>query len=420
MPEYVIWLLAIGAVAFLAGAALLTLARRADRRNYTIQKATPLPLALVNERDDVWLRGRAECNAPVAAPHFGFACLHYRYELEERVRRTHTDSKGRTHTSYEWKTRQRASESAVFHLREGDLAIEVDGPRADFRDLQTRIERIGDWRHTVYYLPVPATVSAVGSVSERRERLEPYEDIPLVVTPKPRDEFVRAAERAETLMRGAGFTLVWLGGSCGLYGAFDLLGWPVATGAAFRAEILAAALGAGTALFAVVWAAYIYNTLVTYAVRVENAWRQVDVDLKMRYTLIPQLLGAVKGFTDHEHGLLERLAALRGEALAGGTASKIAAEGRLAGALGRLVAVAEKYPNLKSQPLVEKLMRELTAIEEKIAHGRTVYNESVREYNENVLCFPRMILARAFGFGTRGFFEIAGPEREAVEARLAP
>jgi len=258
-------------------------------------------------------------------------------------------------------------------------------------------------------MPYPADLSAVGSVSEKKERLEPYANIPLIVTPKAREDFIRSAERAETIMRFFGFLLLWAGAGAASYGLFDRYSWPVATEGAFAWETLAAAAGAATALFVPVWALYIHNTFVAYSLRVENAWRQIDVDLKMRYDLIPNLVDATKGYLQHEKVLLERLAAVRTEAVSGGREGKIAAEGRAAGAVASLSAVIERYPELKSQPVVVKLDREMKAIEEKIAHGRTVYNEAVREYNDNVMSFPRMLLARLGGFKPHGFFD-AGPE----------
>jgi len=414
IPEHILCLWIGGGIGFLLGLILLWLARAADRKNYIIQRATPMPLSLVNERDDVWLRGRAECDQPLSAPHFDFSCIYFAYKLEERVRRTRVTKKG-TQTYYTWETRERSSGAADFRLRDGEETIDIDGTGADFRDLESRTERLGSWRHSVSYMPYPTDLSAVGSVSERRERLESYANIPLIVTRKTREEFVKAAELRESLMRFFGFLLVWAGAGAGLYGLFDYLSWPKATSGRFAWETLAAGAGAGTGVFAPIWAVYIYNTFLAYSVRVENAWRQIDVDLKMRYDLVPNLVAAVKGYLKHEKSLLERLATIRSEAISGGRAGRIAAEGRAAKAVLDVTAVVERYPDLKSQPVVARLMRELTALEEKIAHGRSTYNEAVREYNENVMCFPRSLIARAAGFKAHGFFQVGSAEdREPV------
>ena len=409
-PGYIYGLWIGGGIGFVVGAVLLAVARAADRKNYIIQKATPMPLSLVNERDDVWLRGRAECDQPLAAPHFGLSCLYFEYKLEEHVRRTRMKD-GKTETYYTWETRDRKSGAAAFRLRQEELAIEIDGSKGELKNLKSDSQRLGSWRHSLQYLPYPADISAVGSVSEKKERLEPYADIPLMVTTLPRDEFVKKAEGAESIMRGIGFFLIWAGAVAMFYGLFDHMGCPVATGQAFQAATLVTAAVAATLVFIPVWALYIYNTFVTYNIRVENAWRQVDVDLKMRYDLIPQLVAAAKGYLDYEKEVLEQVTQLRTQAVAGGVAEKIDIEDEVAPAVQRLTLLVENYPDLKAQPTLDKLNRELKAIEEKIAHGRGIYNEAVREYNDNVQCFPRGLLAQACGFGAKTYFEAVGAER---------
>lgn len=410
-PEYLYWLWIGGGAGFLVGIGLLAWARAADRKNYIIQRATPLPLSLINERDDVWLRGRAECDAPVVAPHFGTRCVYYSYKLEEHVRKTRRTKKG-TETYYTWETRETSSEAALFRLRQDELSIEIDGAQAEFKDLKSQSERQGNWRHSLSYLPCPCEASAVGSVSEKKQRLEPHGNIPLIITPKTRGEFIKSAEFAERLMRSFGFFLFWAGAGTGFYGLFDYFGWPFKTAGRLRVETLLASAGAAIAVFLPVWALYVFNTFVTYRMRVRNAWRQIDVDMKMRYDLIPRLASAARGYMEHEKDVLERLTQLRGQAVAGDAETKKDVEGRVVDSLRRMAVIVEKYPDLKSQPLVERLMREMRAIEEKIAHGRTIYNEAVREYNENVQVFPRVLLARLGGFRHISYFEAIGPERE--------
>lgn len=406
MEPYVTWTLSLGGAALAGGLALLAWARRKDRENYVVEKATPMPVALVSDRDDAWVRGEPRCPSPVVPPHFGTPCLHYEYLLEERVMRTRTGPKGRVSVHHEWVTRDRRSDTALFEIAEGDAAIGIDVSRARFTDMRKAVERMGSFRHTLRYLAAGDEVSAVGSVSEGRALMEPFGEVPLIVTPLTRDEYVRAAERAETIMRFFGFVLVFLGGMAVSYGLFDHVSWPAATGGEFSPRTLAAAFLAGLTLHAAVWAVYVYNTFVTYGVRVENAWRQVDVDLKMRSSLVPDLVSAVRGALAQEKDVLEHLTALRGEALRheGDRARRLRAEGEVSSSVARLVAVVEKTPRLSTQPVVAKLMDQLTAAEERLAHGRRVYNEAVQEYNANVLALPRGLLARACGFGPKGFF----------------
>ncbi|MBN1808312.1 MAG: LemA family protein [Planctomycetes bacterium] len=410
VAEHMIWLWVGGGIAFLAGSVLLALARAADRRNYIVQRATPLPLDLVNERDDVWLRGDALSDSPVSAPHFPGAFLVYRYKLEEHVRRTRRTKNG-TETYYTWETRETSSGAAVFRLEQGELSIAIDGSAADFKDLLHKTDRIGSWRHSLSYLPCPCTVSAVGSVGDGKQVLEPYQNIPLMVTPKERKDFIRDAERAETLMRFFGFLLFWLGLAAAAYGLFDFTSWPARTSGRFHPAALAAAASLASALFLPVWLIYVFNTFVAYRVRVQNAWRQVDVDIKMRWDLVPQLVSTVKGYMKHEQDVLEKLTSMRGQGASGDTARKIAMEAGVLGLLLKFNVVVEKYPDLKASLPVQRLMRELRAIEEKIAHGRLIYNEAVTEYNQNVLVFPRGLVARVFGFTEMPVFSAGSDER---------
>lgn len=271
-------------------------------------------------------------------------------------------------------------------------------------------DRIGDWRHSLAY---PTDISAVGSVSEKKARLEPYQNIPLLITPKTRDDYLQSAESKEKTLRGFGLILLLVGTTAVFYGLWDHTSWPMPTHHRFQWPTLGAAFLPALAIFTPFWALHVYNSFVTYSVRADNAWRQVDVDLKMRYDLIPQLVSVTKAYLKHERNLLERIAALRAEAAGGDAAKKIGVEGIMVQGLQKLAAVVEKYPELGSQPMTAKLMRELTALAEKIAHGRTVYNEAATEYNNNVQSFPRVLIAGRCGFTPRPLFDALGSKREA-------
>jgi LemA protein len=404
--------LLIGGVLVLAALGFLAAARAADRKNYIIERATPLPLSLVNERDDVWLRGVGECDAPVAPPHFDLPCLYYDYTLEERVRKTRHTKKG-TETHYTWETRDARSEATTFRLKQDDLSVEIDGATATYRDLPSESDTEGSWRHSLSYLPCPCEISALGSIGEKKARLEAFGNIPLMVTTRTREEFVRSAESKEKVLRFFGFALAFLGPGLAAYGLVDYAGWPVPPGSGFSAGRLVAAAIPALGVFGPLWLLYLYNSLVTYQVRVANAWRQVDVDLKMRYDLIPQLVTTAQAYMTHERELLEHLTRLRGAAMAGGAAAKVSAEGEVVGILRQLGVVVERYPDLKAQPAIAAIARELRAIEEKVAHGRGIYNEAATEYNDTVQSFPHALLASLCGFAPQPLFRVdEAAERE--------
>ena len=157
-----------------------------------------------------------------------------------------------------------------------------------------------------------------------------------------------------------------------------------------------------------------YNRLVRLRNRVENAWAQVDVQLKRRYDLIPNLVETVKGYASHERETFEAVTNARAAAQsATGPAEQGAAEGLLSAALGRLIAVAEAYPELQADENFRQLQEELAQTENRIAVSRQVYNDTVLTYNTAIQTVPGVFFAGPLGFSKRDFFEVEGEAREA-------
>jgi LemA protein len=158
----------------------------------------------------------------------------------------------------------------------------------------------------------------------------------------------------------------------------------------------------------------LYNRLVTFRNRVDNAWAQVDVQLKRRYDLIPNLVETVKGYAAHERGTFEAVTNARTRAQAAqGPAEQGAAEGILSQALGRLFAVAEAYPELQADENFRQLQDELAQTENRIAVSRQVYNDTVLTYNNAIQTVPGVLVAGPFGFAKKDFFEVEEAAREA-------
>src|SRR3954451_6372616 len=150
-----------------------------------------------------------------------------------------------------------------------------------------------------------------------------------------------------------------------------------------------------------------YNSLVAKRNRAENAWAQVDVQLRRRHDLIPNLVETVKGYAAHEQGTFNAVTEARASAQqAEGPAAQAQAETALSGALGRLLAVAEAYPALRATENFQQLQAELGGTENKIATSRQVYNDTVLTYNNAVQQLPSNLIANAFHFETREYFEI--------------
>jgi LemA protein len=168
-------------------------------------------------------------------------------------------------------------------------------------------------------------------------------------------------------------------------------------------------------LLLVFWVIALYNRLVRSRNRVDNSWAQIEVQLKRRHDLIPNLIETVKGYAAHERGTFEAVTQARTAAQqAQGPAAAAQAEGILSQALGRLFAVAEAYPDLKASQNFLELQGQLSDTEDKIAVSRQVYNDTVLTFNNAIQTFPSVVIANSFGFSKREFFEVEDAGDRAV------
>jgi len=166
---------------------------------------------------------------------------------------------------------------------------------------------------------------------------------------------------------------------------------------------------------AAAWAIFIYNGLVSRRNHVDNAWKQIDVQLKRRHDLIPNLVATVKGAMEFERETLEKVMAARSRAVsATGVAESVTAENGLSGSLGRLFAVMENYPQLKSNENILRLQEDLSTTENQIGFARQHYNDSVTDYNTRQQTFPANLIAGFFAFQPAELFHVIAEEEKAV------
>ena len=162
------------------------------------------------------------------------------------------------------------------------------------------------------------------------------------------------------------------------------------------------------------WAMTVYNGLVSLRQRVNQAFADIDVQLRQRHDLIPNLVETVKGYAAHERGTLDEVVKARNAAInAQGPAQQAAAENMLSGALRQLFALSEAYPDLKANANFQQLQAELTDLENKIAAARRFFNSAVQEYNTGIQRFPAALFAGAMGFAPKDFFDL-GEDRKTV------
>ena len=163
----------------------------------------------------------------------------------------------------------------------------------------------------------------------------------------------------------------------------------------------------------------LYNRLVRLRNRTENAWSQVDVQLRRRYDLIPNLVETVKGYAAHERATFEEVTEARTRAQqASGVTQQADAENALTAAIGRLFAVAEAYPELRASENFQRLQGDLTDTESRIAVSRQVYNDTVLTYDNAIQTVPASLVAGLFGFDSKPYFEVEEPVREAPQVHF--
>jgi len=168
-----------------------------------------------------------------------------------------------------------------------------------------------------------------------------------------------------------------------------------------------------------IFAIFTYNRLVALSQAWKRAFADIDVQLKQRHDLVPNLVETVKGYAAHESGVFDRVTQARASAMrASSVGDKAAAEGALSGALGNLMAVAENYPQLKANENFKQLQDELADLENKIAAARRFLNNAVAEYNAGIQQFPAVMFAGMFGFSAAQMFELDAAEK--AEASVAP
>ena len=173
----------------------------------------------------------------------------------------------------------------------------------------------------------------------------------------------------------------------------------------------------GIVVVLILWFVFIFNGLVRLRNQVKNAWAQIDVQLKRRHDLIPNLVETVKGYKDFERATLEAVTKARNvaqQAIGQGVGAQAKAEGELSGALTRLLAVVERYPDLKANQNFLALQEQLTSTENKISFSRQFYNDSVLNYNNKTQMFPSNIVAAMTGFKQGEFFEVEKAEEREV------
>lgn len=379
---------ALVATGLLLGWLFATWLRKQDHHTFVLARAPRLPVRALAVHDDAWIRGEVRSEAPLQCPWFDVACVAYSYSIEVKVTRTITvtgsDGKVRTETRTEWETEHHESEARDFDLDDG-ASVRVRLTKGDNEAMESTDHDYehGSRRHSASYLPLGATVSVLGVLLEDRT-FGPLREVPLLVTRRLPNERVRTSAKSEGWLFFAALFFAFAGGFGGAAVAL----------AASRAEDWLTAIAIGLLPLFVQWWLLTHNRLLRLRQQVRTAQRQIDVDLAVRFDLVPNLVAVVRAASSHERELLERTASLRSR---GSTDANVRAEPEALATVRQVLLLHERYPALRSDTLYADLHRRLWAVEEKIAHSRSFYDDVVTEWNDRIAHFPSLLVARANG-----------------------
>lgn len=373
----------VAAVGILLGWLFATLLRRQDHQTFVLARAPQLPIRALAAHDDAWLRGVVVCAQPLTCPWFEMACVAYSYRIEREVKKTRRDDKGNTVTETSWETVHSDQRAVEFELDDGErLRVALPQGRNEAMQSFGQDYETSTLRHSASALPVGATVSVLGVLRDDRT-FGPLAEVPLLVTAQTRDQRVQSSARSEGWLFGLALFCPF----AAVAGAAAML-----LQASGPSWLLAIAIGFGVTLPQ--WWLLTFNRLVRLRQQVHTAQRQIDVDLAVRFDLVPNLVAVVRGAAAHERELLERLGAIR----AGKDVdANVRAEASTLAVTRQILLLHERYPNLRSDALYRDLHERLWAIEEKVAHSRSFYNRVVTEWNDRIAKFPSSLVARSRG-----------------------
>jgi hypothetical protein len=426
----------------LAGVVLGYVSMRMARKLRQIRD-TPTSKAAGVFIGDVELKGTAESDHPLTSYLAEARCVYYTWCIEEHWRRTrtesYTDSKGnrRTRTVVEtgWDTVASGGEQMPFYLLDdsGHILIRPDGMDVEGTSVFS-FECTS--RHPLYYGKGPPD-GVRGSTEDRRfteQAIPIHAGIFVMGVARERSDVVAAeiayagnarfslvTMRSEDSVASGYAAKAWIAGVFGAIAAVAGVAIHAGVHNAPEAELVlrsVAALGGYLAVVALLWAVMTLNTLLALRQRVRRGWANIDVELKRRADLIPNLAESVKGVRGHERETQELLARMRSQFSIAPQAVREGAAG-VEGLAPSVVALSERYPALKASENFLALQHELVRTESRIALARTYYNGMVTAFNARIAVFPHSVLASLGGLRPFAFFEATGLEREAVRVDFA-
>lgn len=391
MEQIAVIVVGIGLV---LGAVLSAALRRQDHRTFVFGRAPALPIRALTTHDDAWLRGTLHCQRPLHCPWFDVDCVAYRYAIEVERTQTYKDSEGKTQTRTYWQSVHSESDVVPCELDDGERIL-LALPEAELEALSTLGQdyETSRRRHSASVLRVGETVSALGVYREDGS-FGPLKKVPLLVTYQTREQRVASSASSENWLFFFALLLP--------YASVTVASALLRDAQVWQDWLVPAAIG--LSVLVPQWWLLTYNRLVRLRQQVLGAEKQVSIELAMRKDLVPNLVAVIEAASQHEKELLRDLTKTR---TAGDLTAQIQGEEVARQAAFQVLGLHEQYPDLKTDALYLDLHARLWAIEEKIAHARSFWNDTVTEWNDRVQQVPSRLVASLAGMAPRPLFATA-------------
>jgi LemA protein len=390
-----------GCVCFVIAMIHIVYWRHIAAQNFFFKRAPHLKISEIHTFDDAWITGLVEAPKVVIPPVFGNECVYYVYQLFKKSVRVEKDSQGKVRRTEYWELVQTVANAAPFYLNDGTGRLVVSPTKAVIKFAHSAIRQSESWRHVLTYLPASGIMSSVGVASEQKDRLTAKGEIPLLLTPMGRQAFMKAIKSEERWTKTGGLILLWSAIALTLSGMF--IHTRVFASGDWKSFIPIAGLLA-LIPFSLLYYGYTYNSMVSLRSQLINSWANVDIELKIRRDLIPNIVQATEAYFGHERGVLSLLSILR-ESLGRETklSNRISLENNISRNMAQVVERIEASPELHDE-ICLKLHQELKTIEQKIAHAKSHFNAVVEEFNNLVKGFPSHLVALTLGFKAVPFY----------------
>ncbi len=374
------------------GSCTLMYYRNLSRQNFFFKRAPHLKISDIHVHDDVWVTGIIDPIKLVVPPFFFYETIQYSYSMFEKVVHYKKDANGNERRVETWELRHTENDASQFLLKDGSGELVVNPKNAIIKFPFNDFYQDQWFKHILSYLPASGLISAVGVVSDKKDQLIQKGEIPLMVTPMGRKQFNQSIKTQEVLSKFTGLFALWLSFSSCILSFNDH--YSVFSGREDSSVLYIISGVLAFIPFSIIYYYFTFNSLVALRTKTINSWANIDIELKNRRDLIPNLVTTLGQFLQNEKSSFQSLSECREKLKTEKRLSeRIKIENEIMRNLSKIKLSIENTPDLKTEPVL-LLTQEITTLENKISHAKSHFNAVVEEYNNLVCSFPSKWVAQ--------------------------